>query len=124
MPLSDEFVSEPGYTQDPLEEHDTAGRGVLHKYDSRVLLMVKTGCAVNCRYCFRRHFPYQDNAVSKRQWDDALAYIASHPNINEVIFSGGDPLMANDNQLAWLAEEIAAIHHVKRLRTHTRLPVV
>ena len=124
MPLSDEFVSEPGYTQDPLEEHDTAGRGVLHKNDSRVLLMVKTGCAVNCRYCFRRPFPYQDNAVSKRQWDDALAYIASHPNINEVIFSGGDPLMANDNQLAWLAEEIAAIHHVKRLRIHTRLPVV
>ncbi|WP_334015338.1 EF-P beta-lysylation protein EpmB [Alteromonas sp. S167] len=124
MPLSDEFLSTPGYTEDPLEEHDTAGKGILHKYDSRVLLMVRTGCAVNCRYCFRRHFPYADNAVSKHQWEEVLSYIRTHPNINEVIFSGGDPLMAKDDHLAWLAQEIAQIEHVKRLRIHTRLPVV
>jgi EF-P beta-lysylation protein EpmB len=124
MPLSDEFLSAPGYTEDPLEEHDTAGKGILHKYNSRVLLMVRTGCAVNCRYCFRRHFPYADNAVSKHQWEEVLSYIRTHPNINEVIFSGGDPLMAKDDHLAWLAQEIAQIEHVKRLRIHTRLPVV
>ena len=86
--------------------------------------MVRTGCAVNCRYCFRRHFPYADNAVSKHQWEEVLSYIRTHPNINEVIFSGGDPLMAKDDHLAWLAQEIAQIEHVKRLRIHTRLPVV
>lgn len=124
MPLSDEFLTSPGYSEDPLEEHDTAGKGILHKYDSRVLLMVRTGCAVNCRYCFRRHFPYADNAVSKHQWKEVLQYIQAHDNINEVIFSGGDPLMAKDDHLAWLANEIASINHVKRLRIHTRLPVV
>jgi EF-P beta-lysylation protein EpmB len=124
MPLSDEFAVAKGYSEDPLQEHQTAGRGILHKYDSRVLLMVRTGCAVNCRYCFRRHFPYQDNAVSKSQWYEALTYLAENPNINEVIFSGGDPLMAKDHHLRWLANEIAAIPHIKRLRIHTRLPVV
>ena len=124
MPLSDEFLSSPGYSEDPLEEHDTAGKGILHKYDSRVLLMVRTGCAVNCRYCFRRHFPYADNSVSKHQWVDVLNYIRGNGKINEVIFSGGDPLMAKDDHLSWLANEIAAIPHIKRLRIHSRLPVV
>jgi len=124
MPLSDEFLTSPGYSEDPLDEHDTAGKGILHKYDSRVLLMVRTGCAVNCRYCFRRHFPYADNAVSKHQWLDVLDYLRSNSQINEVIFSGGDPLMAKDEHLSWLADEIAAIAHIKRLRIHSRLPVV
>lgn len=124
MPLSDEFLTSTGYSEDPLEEHNTAGKGILHKYDSRVLLMVRTGCAVNCRYCFRRHFPYADNSVSKHQWVEVLNYIRSNNNINEVIFSGGDPLMAKDDHLSWLANEIAEIPHIKRLRIHTRLPVV
>lgn len=124
MPLSDEFLTSPGYSEDPLDEHDTAGKGILHKYDSRVLLMVRTGCAVNCRYCFRRHFPYADNAVSKHQWLDVLDYLRNNSQINEVIFSGGDPLMAKDDHLSWLANEIAAIAHIKRLRIHSRLPVV
>jgi EF-P beta-lysylation protein EpmB len=124
MPLSDEFLTSPGYSEDPLDEHDTAGKGILHKYDSRVLLMVRTGCAVNCRYCFRRHFPYADNAVSKHQWLDVLDYLRNNSRINEVIFSGGDPLMAKDDHLSWLANEIAAIAHIKRLRIHSRLPVV
>jgi len=124
MPLSDEFLTSPGYSEDPLDEHDTAGKGILHKYDSRVLLMVRTGCAVNCRYCFRRHFPYADNAVSKHQWLDVLEYLRSNNKINEVIFSGGDPLMAKDEHLSWLANEITTIPHIKRLRIHSRLPVV
>ncbi|WP_414829731.1 EF-P beta-lysylation protein EpmB [Alteromonas sp. H39] len=124
MPLKDEFVVTPGFSEDPLEEHDTAARGLLHKYESRALLIVRGGCAVNCRYCFRRHFPYADNSVSRSQWEETLTYLRAHNEINEVIFSGGDPLMAKDAQLKWLAEEIANIPHVKRLRIHTRLPVV
>ena len=124
MPLADEFAVVPGYSADPLLEHDTAGKGLLHKYQSRVLLMVRTGCAVNCRYCFRRHFPYAENAVNKAQWQHNIEYIQAHPQINEVIYSGGDPLMAKDDFLAWLTAQIAQIPHVKRLRIHTRLPVV
>lgn len=124
LPLRQEFVEAQGFTADPLLEHDTKSTGLLHKYQSRVLLIVKGGCAVNCRYCFRRHFPYQENAVNKSQWQEAFSYIASDTNINEVIFSGGDPLMAKDELLNWMQQEIVKIPHVKTLRLHTRLPVV
>ena len=124
MPLHSEFVITDGFTTDPLEEHDTVAKGLLHKYKHRVLMIVKAGCAINCRYCFRRHFPYQDNSPSKADWQEALTYIAQHKEINEVIFSGGDPLMANDNHLTWLVAQIEKIVHVKRLRLHSRLPVV
>ena len=124
MPHRDEFIEIDGYSKDPLHEQDNATRGILHKYQSRVLLLVRGGCAVNCRYCFRRHFPYADNAMNKHDWLEALAHIRHDTNINEVIFSGGDPLMAKDSHLAWLAQQIADISHVKRLRIHTRLPVV
>mgnify|MGYP000035306508 FL=1 len=124
MPLSQEFVMTEGFSADPLEEHDTVAEGLLHKYKHRVLMIVKAGCAVNCRYCFRRHFPYQDNSPNKQRWQDTLNYISQHPEITEVIFSGGDPLMANDEHLQWLITQIEAISHVKRLRIHTRLPVV
>lgn len=124
MPLSSEFIVADGYVTDPLEEHDTVAEGLLHKYNNRVLMIVKAGCAINCRYCFRRHFPYQENSPSKQRWQQALDYIAEHTEISEVIFSGGDPLMASDEYLAWLVEKIEAIPHVKRLRIHSRLPVV
>jgi EF-P beta-lysylation protein EpmB len=124
MPLSDEFVVTDGFIADPLQEHDTVAEGLLHKYKSRVLLIVKAGCAINCRYCFRRHFPYQENSPNKQRWQQALTYIKKQTEISEVIFSGGDPLMASDEHLAWLVEQIEAIPHVKRLRIHTRLPVV
>ncbi|REL29023.1 EF-P beta-lysylation protein EpmB [Thalassotalea euphylliae] len=124
MPLSDEFIELDGFVSDPLGEHETAAEGLLHKYTHRVLMIVKSGCAVNCRYCFRRHFPYQDNSPNKARWQQALDYIAKRSEINEVIFSGGDPLMANDQHLQWLVEQISAIPHVTRLRIHTRLPVV
>jgi len=124
MPLSNEFIISKGYSTDPLEEHDTVAEGLLHKYKHRVLMIVKSGCAVNCRYCFRRHFPYADNSPSKNSWQAALTYITNHPEINEVIFSGGDPLMASDEHLLWLIEQIEAIKHVTRLRIHSRLPVV
>ncbi|PSW12184.1 EF-P beta-lysylation protein EpmB [Photobacterium sanctipauli] len=124
LPLAEEFEVHPGYSQDPLEEQDNAIPGLLHKYKNRVLMIVKGGCAVNCRYCFRRHFPYQDNQGGKRHWQVAIDYIASQPQVNEVILSGGDPLMAKDHELAWLLKAIEGIPHVKRLRIHSRLPVV
>lgn len=124
MPLTDEFIVKENYFDDPLAEHDTVAEGLLHKYKHRVLMIVKAGCAVNCRYCFRRHFPYADNSPNKQRWQSALDYIANHHEINEVIFSGGDPLMASDQHLSWLIDQIESIQHVKRLRIHSRLPVV
>ncbi|WP_318456610.1 EF-P beta-lysylation protein EpmB [Photobacterium leiognathi] len=124
LPLAQEFEVHQGYSVDPLEEQQNEIPGLLHKYHNRVLLIVKGGCAVNCRYCFRRHFPYSDNKGNKPQWQQSLEYIAAHPEINEVILSGGDPLMAKDHELQWLIEHITAIPHIKRLRIHSRLPVV
>lgn len=119
-----EFVAVPGFSTDPLEEQHSVVPGLLHKYRNRALLLVKGGCAVNCRYCFRRHFPYADNQGNKRNWQVALDYIAAHPELDEIIFSGGDPLMAKDHELAWLMDALEAIPHLKRLRIHSRLPIV
>ncbi|SMY18197.1 EF-P beta-lysylation protein EpmB [Photobacterium aquimaris] len=124
LPLEQEFEVHQGYSTDPLDEQDNPIPGLLHKYHNRVLMIVKGGCAVNCRYCFRRHFPYQDNKGNKQVWQQGLDYIATQPQISEVILSGGDPLMAKDHELVWLLEHIAAIPHIKRLRIHSRLPVV
>lgn len=124
MPAAQEFLETPGFSVDPLEEQETPVPGLLHKYHNRVLLIVRGGCAVNCRYCFRRHFPYQDNAPGSHGWQAAIDYIAERPYINEVIFSGGDPLMATDHHLAKLVTALNAIPHLKRLRIHSRLPVV
>ncbi len=123
---AEEMVETAGYSRDPVGETGAAnpGRGIIHKYRGRVLLLVTGACAVNCRYCFRRHFPYADNQNSRSEWRDALAYIAADTSIEEVILSGGDPLLANDRYLAELVAQLAAIGHVRRLRIHTRLPVV
>lgn len=120
----EEFVMAPGFSTDPLEEQHSVVPGLLHKYHNRALLLVKGGCAVNCRYCFRRHFPYADNQGSKRNWQTALDYIAAHPELDEIIFSGGDPLMAKDHELDWLITQLENIAHIKRLRIHSRLPIV
>ena len=124
LPLSEEFEVHEGYSADPLEEQDNAIPGLLHKYKNRALMIVKGGCAVNCRYCFRRHFPYQDNKGSKSVWQTSLEYVAQHPEINEVLLSGGDPLMAKDSELKWLVNAIESIPHIKTVRIHSRLPVV
>ncbi|SDS25420.1 EF-P beta-lysylation protein EpmB [Halopseudomonas sabulinigri] len=125
LPLSAELDEQPGYVSDPLgEQHSNAQPGIIHKYHGRLLLVVTAGCAINCRYCFRRHFPYDDNNLSTAEWEQALNYIRADSSINEVIYSGGDPLAANDRRLSWLTRQIADIPHIKRLRIHTRLPVV
>lgn len=120
----EEFINAPGYSTDPLEEQHSVVPGLLHKYSNRALLLVKGGCAVNCRYCFRRHFPYAENQGNKRNWQQALEYISAHPQLDEIIFSGGDPLMAKDHELDWLLTQLESIPHIKRLRIHSRLPIV
>lgn len=125
LPLGDEALTPVGYVADPLEEADhRPAKGLIHKYAGRVLLIASPTCAINCRYCFRRHFPYSENSPSRAQWQDALQYLRDDPSIHEAILSGGDPLAASDRQLAWLVGELENIAHLKRLRIHTRLPVV
>lgn len=124
LPDHQEFTAVPGYGQDPLEEQQSALPGLLHKYKSRVLIVFRSGCAVNCRYCFRRHFPYQDNSINKNKLLEILDYVRNHNEINEVILSGGDPLMAKDDYIQWFIEQLETIETVSRLRIHTRLPVV
>ena len=124
MPVADEFVVDPDFSTDPLEEQQSSEQGMLHKYHNRVLLMVRGGCAVNCRYCFRRHFPYAEHHNNKADWLDVFKQIGSDPNIDEIILSGGDPLMANDDYLLWMLQQINLIPSIKRVRIHSRLPVV
>lgn len=124
LPRIEEFDEVRGFSTDPLEEQGNDVPGLLHKYKNRVLMIVKGGCAINCRYCFRRHFPYQDNKGGKSTWREVIAYLQQHPEVDEVILSGGDPLMAKDHELQWLIEAIESVPHIKRLRIHTRLPVV
>ncbi|NQZ07527.1 MAG: EF-P beta-lysylation protein EpmB [Algicola sp.] len=124
LPDHQEFLAEPGYNEDPLEEQQSALPGLLHKYKSRVLIVFRSGCAVNCRYCFRRHFPYQDNSINKNKLLEILDYVRNHNEINEVILSGGDPLMAKDSYIEWFIRQLETIKTVSRLRIHTRLPVV
>jgi len=125
LPLSEEARTPAGYVLDPLEEAEhRPAKGLIHKYAGRVLLIASPTCAINCRYCFRRHFPYSDNSPSRAQWQAALDYLRADPTIHEAILSGGDPLAASDRQLGWLVEQLEEIPHLKRLRIHTRLPVV
>jgi len=125
LPLHAELIETPGYTNDPLGEAAVNPvPGLLHKYKSRVLLTLVGTCAINCRYCFRRHFPYADNNPGSAGWEKAVEYIAKDPSITEVILSGGDPLVANDKILFQLSEKLNAIPHIKRLRIHTRIPII
>lgn len=125
LPVMAERVALPGYHHDPLEEADANKvPGLIHKYHGRVLLIVTGHCGIHCRYCFRRHFPYADNKPSRQDWSRAFDYIRGDGSISEVILSGGDPLAVPDRHLQWMTDEIAAIPHVRRLRIHSRLPVV
>ncbi|MDP3560285.1 MAG: EF-P beta-lysylation protein EpmB [Legionellaceae bacterium] len=120
-----ELESPTEYVQDPLSELDANPiPGLLHKYHGRVLLTLTQACAVHCRYCFRRHFPYADNNPKSNQWERVLQYIANDPSIYEVILSGGDPLMLADKTLLLFIEQLNHIAHVDILRFHTRLPIV
>ncbi|HSG60590.1 MAG TPA: EF-P beta-lysylation protein EpmB [Pseudomonadales bacterium] len=125
LPLGAELDAITGFSNDPLDERERNPLpGIVHKYHGRVLLITSGACAINCRYCFRRHFPYQENNPSLNEWQQSLDYIAARPEIDEVILSGGDPLAASDKYLTKLVAHIAAIPHVRRLRIHSRLPIV
>jgi EF-P beta-lysylation protein EpmB len=125
LPSPEELRSPAGYTTDPLQEAlKNPVPGLIHKYHGRVLLIAAPGCAVNCRYCFRRHFEYNANSPSRSHWPQTLDYIAAERSISEVILSGGDPLLLSDSLLEEFIERISEIGHVRRLRIHTRLPVV
>ena len=125
LPLGAESAKSDGFVTDAVG--DLAARreaGVLQKYAGRVLLIATGACAVHCRYCFRREYPYADEPRRLEDWQPALDVISGDDTITEVIFSGGDPLMLSDSRLKTLCERIDAIPHVERIRFHTRLPIV
>ena len=120
LPIGAELADTADYTADPLGEHAAIrAPGLLQKYRGRALLITTSACAVHCRYCFRREFPYTSSRLT-----DALDEIARDPSIEEVIFSGGDPLSLSDSRLESLTDALQRIPHVRRLRVHTRQPVV
>ncbi|PIE43903.1 MAG: EF-P beta-lysylation protein EpmB [Gammaproteobacteria bacterium] len=125
LPDARELSSSTVYVTDPLDEQGAnVIPGLLHKYKSRALLILNGSCPVHCRYCFRRHFPYQDNRNATRDWSRAIRYLASDDAINEVILSGGDPLTCPDNYLRSLTDQLTTLPNIKRIRIHTRFPVV
>ncbi len=123
MPSAQELKQLPGFSTNPVGDLQAlAIPGLLHKYHGRVLLITSGACPVHCRYCFRRNFPYQHNQISTRQEQQALNYITQHPEINEVILSGGDPLVLSNRRLEQLVSSLESIAHLKRLRIHSRVP--
>lgn len=125
LPLGIELAPAPGFTADPVGDlRAMAAPGVLQKYEGRVLLTTTGACAIHCRYCFRRHYPYAEANPAENQWAQALRYVAAARSVREVVLSGGDPLALADARLAELIGRLARIAHVARLRVHTRLPVV
>ena len=120
-----ETARQPGSLIDPVG--DAAAEripGLLQKYDRRALMITTGACAVHCRYCFRRHYPYELAPIGQVGWQPALAMIAEDTTLDEIILSGGDPLTLTDGALSWLTKQIGMIAHIRRLRIHTRLPVV
>jgi len=125
LPVGDEAIHAAGYGPDPVGDADSArGPGMLQKYHGRALLIVTGACAINCRYCFRREFSYADNSLTGSALDAALSQIRSDTTLQEIILSGGDPLSVTDARLESLLGQLADIKHVRRIRFHTRLPVV
>jgi L-lysine 2,3-aminomutase len=125
LPRQEELLETPGFVRDPVGDAAAKlGPGLLHKYAGRALLITTGACAIHCRYCFRRHYPYSESPRSVTQWEPAIDQLAADPSIHEVILSGGDPLTLVDSTLAELVERLATIGHLTRLRVHTRLPIV
>ncbi|MFZ5635629.1 MAG: EF-P beta-lysylation protein EpmB [Pseudomonadota bacterium] len=125
LPLDDELRPMPGFSLDAVGDAAArAAAGVIRKYRGRALLIATGSCAVHCRYCFRRHFPYAEETAAAGQWQAAVDAIRADAGIDEVILSGGDPLSLATSKLSELTGRVAEIPHVRRLRIHTRLPVV
>lgn len=125
LPLAEEDEDAPGFTNDALDEASyRKAPGLLHKYEGRALLVLTGACAVHCRYCFRRHYPYSQEPKRLDDWEPAFAVLEQDESIREVLLSGGDPLMLTDERLAAVVRRLEAIPHLRRLRIHTRLPIV
>ena len=125
LPIIDELSSPADYRLDPVGDLAALTENcIIHKYHGRVLFIATGGCAINCRFCFRRHFPYADAQLNKQKESIALRYLKNNPSINEVILSGGDPLLLSDQRLEELIQQFSAIPHLKRIRIHTRIPIV
>ncbi|MDH5184055.1 MAG: EF-P beta-lysylation protein EpmB [Gammaproteobacteria bacterium] len=125
LPLAEELHTTKGFSCDPVG--DGAARnlpGLLHKYHGRVLIITTGSCGIHCRYCFRRHYPYNDDRLSDDHWQGILGYLREDPNITEVILSGGDPLTLSDQRLQNQLQDLAEIPHLQRLRIHSRQPIV
>lgn len=125
LPGAAELVSTPDFNTDPVGDiASSTAPGLLHKYAGRALVVTTGACAVHCRYCFRRHFPYAEQSALRQGWEPVIARLQADPSIQEVILSGGDPLSLSDRRLTQLTDELHAVRHVRRLRIHTRYPVV
>ncbi len=124
LPQQGEQAEVAEFGPDPLQEVASCSQGWLQKYPGRILILAATACGVHCRFCFRRHFPTPQHPIGAQYWHAILRHVAAQPDIHEVILSGGDPLMLDDEQLGSLTARLEAIPHVKRLRIHTRLPVM
>ncbi|MCC9603580.1 EF-P beta-lysylation protein EpmB [Stieleria sp. JC731] len=125
LAVSEESVESPGFVSDPVGDLlSSQSGGILHKYSGRALIVTHGACAVHCRYCFRREFPYAEHNAQKTQWAEAIDYIRNDSSIEEVLLSGGDPLTLSDAKLEELINSLASIEHVKRIRIHSRLPIV
>jgi EF-P beta-lysylation protein EpmB len=128
LPLADELIESPGYVPDPLDEHAARrAPNLLQKYSGRALLVTTQACAIHCRYCFRREFPYSAQGEAEEgagRFGAALDVIARDTSIEEVILSGGDPLSLSDTRLTRITDALVAMPHVQRIRVHTRQPVV
>lgn len=124
LPTRQEQQTQPGFTTDPLQEqYNNPVPGILHKYHDRALLTLTGSCPIHCRYCFRRHFPYNAQQPNDARWADILAYLKQNPGIQEIILSGGDPLMLTDRHLTRYLQDLAALPQLKRLRIHSRMPI-
>lgn len=125
LPVQQETANTAGFISDPLEEMDSMPvPGLLHKYKGRALLTTTGACAIHCRYCFRQHFPYADANPATDHWQPSVKYIEQHPEITELILSGGDPLTVTNARLQALTDQLENIEHLHTLRIHSRLPVV
>jgi EF-P beta-lysylation protein EpmB len=125
LPKKVELEEVEGFKSDPVGDLTASKNGgIIHKYKNRVLLITTQSCAIHCRFCFRRNFPYSQNSLKRSNWDIAIDYINSDKDIDEVILSGGDPLTLSNNQIFSLINRIEQIEHIKIIRFHTRIPVV
>lgn len=125
LPTDAEKENHPEYRDDPLKEQKfSIIPGLLHKYYGRILLTLTGACAINCRFCFRKYFSYHSNIIHKGNINLILKYLTEHPDITEVILSGGDPLILDDEKLQWVIDSITSVPHIQTLRFHTRMPVV